>query len=77
MAGWAVLLAWGWFAPFERKGLLLTTAVLLLVSIVLEVAFYRSMLDGSDFVFGVGVRVALIAKFSFSYFYSRGEAATG
>ena len=77
MAGWAVILAWGWFRPFERKGLLLITAVLLLVSVVLEVAFYRSLLDGSGFVLGVGLRVALIAKFSLSYFYSRQDLANG
>ena len=71
MAGWATILAWGWFRPFERKGLLLITALLLLVSIVLEVSFFRPFLGGSGFIFGVVVRVALIAKFSVSYFYSR------
>ena len=71
MAGWAAILAWGWIRPFERKGLLLITAVLLLVSIVLEIVFYRPLLGGSGFVLGVGVRVALIAKFCTSYFYSR------
>jgi hypothetical protein len=71
MAGWAAILAWGWFRPFERKGLLLITAVLLLVSIIMEVALYRPFLGGSGFVFGVAVRVALITKFSVSYFYSR------
>ena len=76
MAGWTVILAWGWFKPFERKGLLLITAVLLLVSIVLEVAFYRSLLGGPGFVFGVVMRVALITKFSFSYFYSRRALST-
>jgi len=75
MGGWAVILAWGWFRPFERKGLLLITAVLLFVSIILEVAFYRSILGGSGFLFGVGVRIALIAKFSFGYFYSRESVA--
>ena len=55
----------------ERKGLLLITAVLLLVSIILEVVFFRSILGGADFVIGVSIRVALITKFSFSYFYSR------
>ena len=77
MAGWAVILVWGWFRPFERKGLLLITAVLLLFSIILEVVFYRSLLDGSGFVFGVGVRVALIAKFCTSYFYSKEGSANG
>ena len=71
MAGWAAILAWGWFRPFERKGLLLITSVLLLVSIVLEVVLYRPLLGGSGFLFGVGVRIALIAKFCTSYFYSR------
>lgn len=77
MAGWSAILAWGWFRPFERKGLLLITAVLLLVSIVLEVAFYRSILGGSGFIFGLSVRVALIVKFSVSYFYSRNSLAGG
>ena len=26
MAGWTVILAWGWFSPIERRGLLLITA---------------------------------------------------
>jgi hypothetical protein len=77
MAGWAVILAWGWFKPFERRGLLLITAVLLLVSIFLEFVFYRSLLGGSGFVIGVGVRVALIAKFCTSYFYSREGSTNG
>jgi hypothetical protein len=77
MAGWTVILAWGWFRPFERKGLLLITAVLLLVSIGLEVAFYRPFLGGSGFILGLSVRAALIAKFSISYFYSRSGAANG
>ena len=77
MAGWAAILAWGWFRPSERKGLLLITAVLLLVSIVLETVFYRPLLGGSGFIIGIGARVALIAKFSFSYFYSRSTVASG
>jgi hypothetical protein len=71
MAGWTVILAWGWLRPFERKGLLLITAVLLLVSIVLELALYRSLLYGPGFILGVVLRILLITKFSFSYFYSR------
>ena len=77
MTGWTAILAWGWFRPFERKGLLLITAALLLVSIVMEMLFYRSMLGGSGFVFGIALRVALIAKFSFSYFYARSAVADG
>ena len=77
MSGWAIILAWGWVRPFERKGLLLITASLILVSIVLEVVFYRSMLGGSAFVIGVSIRIALITKFSVSYFYSREGTANG
>jgi hypothetical protein len=77
MAGWTAILAWGWFKPSERKGLLLITAVLLLASIVLEIAFYRSILGGSGFIIGIGARAALITKFSISYFYSRSTIANG
>ena len=75
MAGWTAILAWGWFRPMERKGLLLITAVLLLISIIMELAFYRSILGGSGFIFGLSVRAAVIVKFSFSYFYSRNSLA--
>ncbi len=71
MAGWAVILAWGWFSPYERKGLLMITALLLLFSIALEIVFYRPILGGSGFIIGIGMRAALITKFSISYFYSR------
>ncbi|UCD23326.1 MAG: hypothetical protein JSW51_09750 [Gemmatimonadota bacterium] len=71
MTGWTVIFAWGWFNPVERRGLLLITAALLLLSMVLEVALYSSTLGGAGFVLGLSARAALIAKFSFSYFYSR------
>lgn len=71
MAGWSAILFWGWFKPYERRGLLLITAVLLLVSIILEIILYRPMLGGSEFILGISVRAALIMKFSGSYFYSR------
>ncbi len=77
MAGWSLLLLWGWFEPLERKGLLLITAFLLAVSIILELAFYRSMLGGPGLALGIGLRVALIAKFSASYFYARSPAEKG
>ena len=70
MAGWAVILGWGWLRPYERRGLLLITAVLLLFSIVLELIFFSSLLGGFGFHCGLGMRIALITKFSFSYFYS-------
>ncbi len=75
MAGWGGILAWGWFRPFERKDLLLLTATLIFISIVLEAVFYRSLLGGMGFVFGVVTRAVLIAIFSLSYFYSRAGTA--
>ena len=71
MTGWSAILFWGWFEPIGRRGLLPITALLLLVSIVLELIFYQSILSGPGFIIGVGARVALIVKFSASYFYSR------
>ena len=59
MTGWTAILAWGWFKPYERKGLLLITAVLLLVSIVLELFFYRTILGGLNFTIGIGVRICI------------------
>ena len=70
MTGWSAILFWGWFEPIGRRGLLPITALLLLVSIVLELIFYQSILSGPGFIIGVGARVALIVKFSASFFYS-------
>ena len=70
MAGWAVLLFWGGQKPAERKGLLLITASLILASIIFELLFFRHILKGTGFLFGIALRVLLIAKFSTSYFYS-------
>jgi len=75
MSGWSAILFWGWFEPVARRGLLPITASLLLVSIVLELVFYRSTLGGAGFVIGIGVRAAVIAKFLASYVYSRSGTA--
>lgn len=60
-----------WFRPFARKGLLLITAVLLAISIMVEIVLYGDLLGGSGFAVGVALRLALIAKFCTSYFYAR------
>ncbi|MBI1810958.1 MAG: hypothetical protein HY035_08205 [Nitrospirae bacterium] len=70
MFGWTVLLFWGYLKPLERRGLLIITAVLLLISIMIELLFYRNILVGIGFISGVILRLLLIAKFTFSYFYS-------
>ena len=75
MAGWSAILFWGWFEPMARRCLLLITAFLLLLSVVLELVFYQSILGGSGFVFGAGIRIAIILKFSASYFYSNDQTS--
>lgn len=70
MAGWTVILFWGGQRPDERKGLLLITAVLLIVSIVGELAFFQSLVAGSAFWGSLGLRVFVIVLFSGSYFFS-------
>lgn len=70
MFGWTVILFWGYQRPAERRGLLMITAVLLLISILVELVFYQDLLSGRLFVFGVVLRLLIISKFSFSYFYS-------
>ena len=70
MAGWAVLLVWGAIKPVERRGLLLITAVFLLLSVIIELVFFMDMLGGVGFVFGVAKRLFLSGLASAIYFYS-------
>jgi hypothetical protein len=70
MAGWTVLLAWGAIKPVERRGLLLITSVLLFLSVVVELVFFRDMLGGAGFIFGVTKRILLAALATAIYFYS-------
>lgn len=71
MAGWAVLLAWGSLKPIERRGLLIITTGFLLFSVLIEFVFYRHMLGGAVFAFGVTKRIVLSILFAFAYIYSR------
>ena len=70
MFGWTVLLFWGYLKPLERRGLLVITAVLLSISIIIEILFYRNLLAGIGFTLGIILRLLIISKFTFSYFYS-------
>lgn len=70
MAGWAVVLAWGALKPIERRDLLLITAGFLLLSVIIELVFFSTMLGGMVFVFGVTKRLALSLLFASAYFYS-------
>ena len=70
MFGWTVLLFWGYLKPLERRGLLIITAALLSISIMIELFFYRNLLAGIGFTSGIILRLLIIVKFTFSYFYS-------
>jgi len=71
MFGWTAILFWGFLKPAERKGLLLITSSLLLVSIILELIMFYQLLISKGFILGIILRLVLISKFSFSYFYSK------
>jgi len=70
MFGWTVLLFWGYLKPLERRGLLVIAAVLLSISIIIEILLYRNLLAGIAFTLGIILRLLIISKFTFSYFYS-------
>jgi hypothetical protein len=70
MAAWAVLLAWGALKPIERKNLLLITSGFLVLSVILEFAFFSSMLAGAVFAFGVTKRLVLSLLFTSACIYS-------
>lgn len=70
MAGWTVLLAWGAIKPVERRGLLLITSAFLFLSVIVELMFFRDMLGGAGFIFGVTKRILLGVLATAIYFYS-------
>jgi len=73
MAGWTALLAWGAVKPIDRRGLLLITSVSLLLSVIVELVFYRDVLGGAGLMFGITKRMLLSVLFAASYFYSLKE----
>lgn len=70
MAGWAVVLAWGALKPVERRGLLLITSVYLFLSVIVELVYFKDMLGGIGFIFGVTKRLVICLIFTGAYFYS-------
>ena len=70
MTAWAVLLALGALKPIERRDLLLITSGFLLLSVIIEFMFFRNMLGGMVFVFGVTKRLTLSVLFASAYLYS-------
>ena len=73
MAGWTALLAWGAVKPIDRRGLLLITSVSLFLSVIVELVFFRDVLGGAGFLFGMTKRTLLSVLFAASYFYSLKE----
>ncbi len=71
MTGWTIILAWGYRNPLERRDLLIITALLLLFSVITELLIFPNLLNGNGFTTAILLRLALVTKFSFSYFYSR------
>lgn len=67
MAAWTILLFWGAQKADERKGLLLITAICLLLSICIELLLYRDVLGGGGFIFGALKRSAIAALMMFVY----------
>ena len=70
MAGWTILLTWGAIKPIERRGLLLITSLLLVLSVVTELVFFGDMLGGAGFIFGATKRMVLSVVATAVYFYS-------
>ena len=70
MTGWTFLLVWGAIKPVERRDLLVITALLLLLSVIVELVFYGDMLVGGGFLFGVLKRMVLSTAFIAIYFYT-------
>jgi len=70
MAGWTAVLAWGAVKPIDRRGLLLITSAGLFLSVIVELVFFRDVLGGAGFLFGVTKRTLLGVLFAASYFYS-------
>ncbi len=56
--------------PVKRRGLLLITSVLLILSVVVELVIFRDMLGGAGFIFGVTKRIVLGVLATAIYFYS-------
>lgn len=70
MTGWTFLLVWGAIKPVERRDLLVITALLLLLSVIVELTIYRDVLAGGGFLFGVLKRLVLSTAFLAVYFYT-------
>ena len=74
MFGWTAILFWGYFNPIDRRDLLIITSGMLLLSIIFELLLFYDLLMSKGFIIGIVLRLVLITKFSYSYFYSKRES---
>ncbi|MGB3211410.1 MAG: hypothetical protein WBB19_11955 [Desulforhopalus sp.] len=70
MAGWTVILGWGALKPIERRDLLIITSAFLTFSVIFEFLFFKTILGGSVFMFGVAKRLIISISFAVAWFYS-------
>lgn len=70
MAGWTVILGWGALKPIERRDILIITSAFLILSVIAEFLFFRSMLGGILFIFGVTKRLIISILFATAWLYS-------
>lgn len=70
MAGWTVILIWGALKPIERRDLLIITSALLTLSVIVEFLFFKTMLGGIVFIFGVTKRLIISILFTVAWFNS-------
>ncbi len=71
MMGWTVILFWGSRDPLERKGLLMITAVMLLVAILSEWLVFGDLLTARQLMLGTLVKAYLVVQFAFAYFVAK------
>lgn len=71
MMGWALLMYWGSFQPLERRGILLLTAVMLIIAILSDGLVFGHLLSTRQIVLGTSVKLFLVMLFAGSYWYSK------
>ena len=71
MTGWAILMYWGSLQPVERRGILLLTAVMLLIGILTDGIVFGHLFTAQQIVMGTSVKLFLVILFAGSYWYSK------
>ena len=71
MMGWAFLLYWGSRRPVERRGILLLTAVMLLVATLSDGIVFGHLLSTKQIALGTSIKLSLAIFFAGSYWHSK------